>query len=315
MKALYRLDNFLKMAGYHEGNRMISRTLIAAGLLLGALSATQAAVLPDAAQAVKLALAKKPTTRPMGVAYVPDYKRYYVADGGLGAVEDGVSLPVSKSEIHAYGSDGSYLQSERPGLDNRAIYFNPNNRKLETVTYNISSDAGFTPDAGVYTVTLDDKGALTRDRDQIGNVNPAFGEAGTMPSYDPAGNRYFAKQSRSDKVWIVKLDSREKVAEIKLDLAAAGVQFDDISDHYVAWTGIPKEELAVLDVDHKAVLVFDQAGRFAGRSKLPPAMKLRSQNHYNGLGYTNGLFFVYSETEGEFGTYYGFKISDQAQPQ
>lgn len=289
------------------------RSIITAGLLFGAIHAAQAAVLPEAAESTKLMLAKKPTTRPMGVAYVPHYKRYYVADGGLGAVEDGLSLPMSKSEVHVFSADGTYLQSEKPGLDNRAIYFNPNSHRLEAVTYNVSSDAGFTPSAGIHTVELDDKGALTRDRNQVSNVNPAFGEAATMPSFDPAGNRYFAKQTRSDKVWVVKLDSRDKIAEIKLDLAAAGVQFDDISDHYVAWTGVPAEELAVLDVDHKAVLVFDQGGKFVGRSQLPPTIKLRAQNHYTGLGYANGLFFVYTETEGEFGTYYGFRISDQTQ--
>lgn len=288
------------------------RFIITAGLLLGAAHAAQAAVLPQVAEGAKLVLAKKPTTRPMGVAYVPDYKRYYVADGGLGALDDGVSLPISKSEVHVFGADGAYLQSAKPGLDNRAIYFNPNSHRLEAITYNISSDAGFTPSAGIFSVELDAKGALTRDRNQVGNVNPAFGEAATMPSFDAAGNRYFAKQTRSDKVWVVKLDSRDKIAEIKLDLAAAGAQFDDISDHFVAWTGIPSEELAVLDIDHKAVLVFDQNGKFVGRSLLPAGIKLRAQNHYNGLGYANGLFFVYSETEGEFGTYYGFRISDQA---
>lgn len=294
---------------------MHTRSIIVASLLLGAMPIAQAAVLPEAAESIKLVLVKKPTSRPMGVAYVPDYKRYYVADGGLGGIDENGGAPVSKSEVHVFGTDGTYMQSEKPGLDNRSIYFNPNSHKLETVTYNISSDAGFTPSAGVFTITLDDKGAPTQDRDQISNVNPAFGEAGTMPSFDPAGNRYFAKQSRSNKVFIVKLDSREKVAEITLDLAKAEAQFDDVSDHYIAWTGIPSEELAILDIDHKAVLVFDLNGNFVGRSKLPAGIKLRAQNHYNGLGYANGLFFVYSETEGEFGTYRGFRISDQAHSQ
>jgi hypothetical protein len=93
--------------------------------------------------------------------------------------------------------------------------------------------------------------------------------------------------------------------EIKLDLDAAGARFDEIS---LAYTGIKGEELALLDIDHKAVLVFDLDGRFVGKSALPPTLKLRSQNHINGTGYSNGLFFVFAETEGDFGTYYGFKI-------
>ena len=58
--------------------------------------------------------------------------------------------------------------------------------------------------------------------------------------------------------------------------------------------------------------MFTQQGKFVGRSKLPEALKLRAQNHYNGLGYTRGMFFVYNEKEGEFGTYHGFRVSDQA---
>ncbi|NBQ85720.1 MAG: hypothetical protein EBU03_06340, partial [Methylophilaceae bacterium] len=71
-------------------------------------------------------------------------------------------------------------------------------------------------------------------------------------------------------------------------------------------------ELAVLDVDHKAVLVFDIKGKFVAKSELPKTLKLRSQNHIAGLGYTNDLFFVYHEPEGEFGTFYGFKVFSAA---
>jgi hypothetical protein len=76
--------------------------------------------------------------------------------------------------------------------------------------------------------------------------------------------------------------------------------------------GIDGEELAILDIDHKAVLIFNAKGGYVGKSTLPKDIKLRAQNHYNGLGYTNNLFFIYDESQGEFGTYYGFKISSQS---
>ena len=113
-------------------------------------------------------------------------------------------------------------------------------------------------------------------------------------------------------VHIVESPKREKTGEIALDLAAAGAKFDEIGHHFVAYTGVPGEELALLDVDHKAVLVFNLQGKFVAKSALPATLKLRSQNHINGTGYSNGLFFVYAESEGEFGTYYGYRISDQA---
>lgn len=289
---------------------MLMRLLVVFGVCLA--TTAQAGVLEQAVEGIKMPLAKKPTSRPMTVAFVPDYKRYYVADGGLGAVEDGINMPISKSEVHVFDEQGKYLQSARPGLDNRAIYFNQNTNRLEAVTYNVSSFAGFTPNTGIFSLVLDEKGDVKPDRNEIANFNPAFGDAATMPSYDPIGDRYLAKQQRSDKVWIVKLPAREKVGEITLDLAAAGARFDDITDSNVAWTGIKGEEVAVLDVDHKCILVFDQNGKFVGRSALPQGMKLRAHSHYNGLGYSRGMFFVYSETEGEFGIYRGFRISDQA---
>jgi hypothetical protein len=289
------------------------RTLLAAGLLLGAGISAQANVLPEAEEHVRIPLAKPPASRPMAVAYLPDCKRYYVADGGFGAISNSSGeLVLSRSEVHAYSAKGEYLHSVKPGLDNRSLYFNRNTNHLESITYNVSSNAGFAPNCGIFALKLNEKGDLSSDSDEINNVNPAFGDASTSPSYDPVGNRYFAKQIRSNKVWVVKTDNREKIAEIALDLVAAGVQFDDISDYFVAWTGILGEEFAVLDIDHKAILVFDEKGKFVGRSQLPTGIKLRAQNHYNGSGYANGLFFVYCETEGEFGTYRGFRVSDQA---
>ncbi len=71
------------------------------------------------------------------------------------------------------------------------------------------------------------------------------------------------------------------------------------------------EELAILDIDHRAILVFDKNGQFVGKSALPAELKLHANSHYNGLGYANGMIFVYYERVGEFGTYYGFKFSDK----
>ena len=53
---------------------------------------------------------------------------------------------------------------------------------------------------------------------------------------------------------------------------------------------------------------FDLDGKFVAKSELPKELKLRSQNHFNGLGYANDMLFVFHENEAEFGTYYGFKI-------
>lgn len=272
------------------------------------VSPLQAQVLPEASLGIKIPLAKKPTTRPMTVAYVPGLRHYYIADGGLAPMGSETEAPVSKSQIHAYDDSGKYVNSAKPGYDNRSIYYNPNTDKLETITYNISSEVGFSPNTGLYSINLSETGEVTDSSSEIMQFNPAFGSAGTMPTYDAENQRYFAKQGRSDKVFIVDPKQRDKLGEITLDLAKAGAAHDDISDLFAAYTGIKGEELILLDIDHKAALVFDLTGKFIAKSELPKDLKLRAQNHYNGLGYANNMLFIYQESEGEFGAYYGFKI-------
>ena len=285
---------------------IIIGSLVASTLLASA--ALRAEVLPEAVQGIKITLAKKPSTRPMTVAYIPNYKRYYIADGGLAPMASEFESATSKSQIHAYDDAGKYINSAKPGYDNRSIYYNANTNKLETITYNISSEVGFSPNTGIYSIDLSDTGEVKDTSLEIMQFNPAFGYANTMPSFDAANKRYFAKQGRSALVWIVDPALREKVSEVTLDLAKAGAAFDDISDSFVAFTGVKGEELLVIDVDHKAALVFDVAGKFVAKSELPKDLKLHSQNHFNGLGYANNMLFVFNENEGEFGTYYGFKV-------
>ncbi len=285
----------------------VSNLLLSIALLATA-QLTHAEILPEAQVGIKIPLTKKPTTRPMTVAHIPLFKRYYIADGGLAPMGGEGEVPYSKSEIHAYDEEGKYLQSSRPGYDNRSLYFNPNTAKLETVTYNISSDVGFSPNSGIFSIDLAENGDLKNTSADVFGFNPAFGDSATMPSYNAETNQYYAKQERGNKVWVVETKSREKISEITLDLKSAGAEHHDVSDHFIGFSGVKGQELVLLDVDHKAVLIFDLSGKYVGRSELPKDMKLRSQNHFNGTGYTNDMLFVYHEPEGEFGTYYGFKV-------
>lgn len=204
------------------------------------------------------------------------------------------------------------MASTQAGFDNRSIFYNEATFQLTTITYNISSEAGFAPNTGIFSLDLDPQGNLKGTSKEVSSFNPAFGDSATMPSFDSKKNHYFAKQKRSDRVIVIDANDGNKVGEINLDLKSAGVTFDDLSDNFIAATSIDGEELAILDVDHKAVLIFNAKGKYVGKSTLPKDIKLRAHNHYNGLGYTNNLFFIYNESEGEFGTYYGFKVSSNS---
>ncbi len=287
---------------------MRALTLLIPIALMTLASTANAEILPEAEVGIKIPMVKKPTTRPFTVAHIPGLKRYYIADGGLAPMGSETEAPYSKSQIHAYDEDGKYVNSSRPGYDNRSIYYNSNTHQLETITYNISSDLGFAPNSGIFSIHLTEAGDLKDSSDEISQFNPAFGDSATIPSYDAEHKRYYAKQAHGNNVFIVDPNSREKTGVITLELDKAGAAHDDVSDSFIAYTAVKGEEFALLDVDHKTVLMFDITGKFVGKSALPKTLKLRANNHYTGLGYANQMLFVFHEPEGEFGTYYGFKI-------
>src|SRR4051812_986071 len=103
--------------------------------LFAVVNAAEAQILPNAEVGIKIPLVKKPSTRPMTVAHIPGLKRYYIADGGLAPMPTEFEAAVSKSLIHSYDDEGKYVNSSRPGYDNRSIYYNPKTDKLETITY------------------------------------------------------------------------------------------------------------------------------------------------------------------------------------
>ena len=113
----------------------------------------------------------------MTVAYVPAFKRYYIADGGLAPMASEFEAPVSKSQIHAYDDAGKYINSAKPGYDNRSIYFNTNTNKLETITYNISSDVGFSPNTGMYAIDLSEAGEVKDSSVEIMQFTPRYVKA------------------------------------------------------------------------------------------------------------------------------------------
>jgi hypothetical protein len=287
---------------------MRALTLLIPIALITLASTANAEILPEAEVGIKIPMVKKPTTRPFTVAHIPGFKRYYIADGGLAPMGSETEAPYSKSQIHAYDEDGKYVNSSRPGYDNRSIYYNSNTHQLETITYNISSDLGFAPNSGIFSIHLTEAGDLKDSSDEISQFNPAFGDSATIPSYDAEHKRYYAKQAHGNNVFIVDPNNREKTGVITLELDKAGAAHDDVSDSFIAYTAVKGEEFALLDVDHKTVLMFDITGKFVGKSALPKTLKLRANNHYTGLGYANQMLFVFHEPEGEFGTYYGFKI-------
>ena len=288
---------------------MLKNILLLLCLTILNIGHTHAEINENAELAFKINLTKKPTTRPQTVAYIPSEKKYYIADGGLAARGSDYEAPISKSLIHTYDESGKYIESTRAGFDNRSIYFNEKTSKLETITYNVSTAAGFAPMTGIFSLELDEKGLLTAKSEVVSQPSASFGSAGTMPTYDSKNNLYYAKQEKSNRVFVLDAKSKELKKEIKLDFDTPKVMHHDVASDFVAFTGKPDEELILLDIDHKRFLIYNKDGKYQGSSALPKSLKIRSQNHFNGLGYTlNGYYFVYLDSEGDHGSYHAYKV-------
>ena len=289
---------------------MITKKLLVL-IILSALniSGLNAEVLEKAELIFKINLKKAPTSRPQTVAYIPVEKKYYIADGGLAPMGSATEAPISKSLIHTYDETGKYIESTRAGFDNRSIYFNQKEARLETISYNVSSAGGFAPMTGIFSLDLDDNGLLTGKSSSISGFAAAMGSAGTMPSFDSKNNIYYAKQERTNEVFVVDAKTYKLIETIKLDFTKPNVEHHDVASHFIAYTEKKNEELVLLDVDHKRFLVYDKKGNYKGESKLPKTLKIRAQNHFNGLGYTlNGYYFLYIDSEGEHGSYHAYKV-------
>jgi hypothetical protein len=288
---------------------MLKNILLLLCLTILNIGHTHAEINENAELAFKINLTKKPTTRPQTVAYIPGEKKYYIADGGLAARASDYEAPISKSLIHTYDESGKYIESTRAGFDNRSIYFNEKTSKLETITYNVSTAAGFAPMTGIFSLELDEKGLLTAKSEVVSQPSTSFGSAGTMPTYDSKNNLYYAKQEKSNRVFVLDAESKELKKEIKLDFDTPKVMHHDVASHFVAFTGKPGEELILLDIQHKRFLIYNKDGKYQGSSALPKSLKIRSQNHFNGLGYTlNGYYFIYLDSEGDHGSYHAYKV-------
>ena len=289
---------------------MITKKLLVL-IILSALniSGLNAEVLEKAELIFKINLKKAPTSRPQTVAYIPVEKKYYIADGGLAPMGSATEAPISKSLIHTYDETGKYIESTRAGFDNRSIYFNQKEARLETISYNVSSAGGFAPMTGIFSLDLDDNGLLTGKSSSISGFAAAMGSAGTMPSFDSKNNIYYAKQERTNEVFVVDAKTYKLIETIKLDFTKPNIENHEVASHFVAYTEKKNEELILLDVDHKRFLVYDKKGNYKGESKLPKTLKIRAQNHFNGLGYTlNGYYFLYIDSEGEHGSYHAYKV-------
>jgi len=288
---------------------MLKNILLLLCLTILNIGHAHAEINENAELAFKINLTKKPTTRPQTIAYIPGEKKYYIADGGLAARGSDYEAPISKSLIHTYDESGKYIESTKAGFDNRSIYFNEKTFKLETITYNVSTAAGFAPMTGIFSLELDEKGLLTAKSEVVSQPSASFGSAGTMPTYDSKNNLYYAKQEKSNRVFVLDAKSKELKKEIKLDFDTPKVMHHDVASHFVAFTGKPSEELILLDIDHKRFLIYNKDGKYQGSSALPKSLKIRSQNHFNGLGYTlNGYYFIYLDSEGDHGSYHAYKV-------
>ncbi|MDA8433250.1 MAG: hypothetical protein M0Z60_09860 [Nitrospiraceae bacterium] len=274
--------------------------LLAALALIVMSISSEAAILSTAVEVTGLPLSTSYDT-PMAVAYIPSFARYYSGDG------DGTSSPA-----RVWDSTGTVIGTSTTGVDNRGVFFNPNTSLLESVSYSSCCSSG--PVSGIQSLTLDGAGSYTGTNTQLLAAPIAgFGSNDqTMPSYDPATNRLYAKQSGTADVNVVDRTTGALITTITLDLAAAGVTASDVNVNFVGFTGVAGEELAIFDFTNRRALIFNLTGGYVGASALPAGLTVDWYDSNYGNGYANGLFFIFDTAVGANGTYRGFQVVQAA---
>ena len=269
--------------------------LVAVMLVMASMSA-EATVIPTAVESTSLPLSTSYST-PMSVAYISSFSRYYAGDGGS-----------TSSLARVWDAAGTVVGTSTTGVDNRSLSFNPNTSLLESVSYSACCSSG--PVSGIQSLTLDGSGNYTGANTQL-LAAPIAGLGGndqTMPSYDPATNRLYAKQSGTADVNVVDRATGALITTITLNLTAAGVTADDVNVNFVGFTGVSGEELAVFDFTNRRVLIFSLTGGYVGASALPAGLTVDWYDQNYGNGYANGLFFIFDTAVGANGTYRSFQV-------
>lgn len=251
--------------------------------LLAAASLSSSAQKASLQETMTLQLPTDPGARASSIAWHPTLKRYYAPKSGNASYSMGIFDP-----------KGNLVSP--PGLqtdfDIRGFWYNP---KLKTFCANGYNDLGW------ITYKIDKDGIPTGVIHDVEYMNQP--DVHSVGSFDAKNNYvYFLKgqwviaynASKFDEVKKIRLyinAKNEKDADIWGALYDANTTPEDVNYTTIIYTGIPKAEFALLNVDEKTIDYYDlNTGYMTKSSKLPADAPAETMLCFS---YANDIFWLF----------------------
>ena len=130
-------------------------------------------------------------------------------------------------------------------FQNESIKINKQDLAIPNQTH--SSNVQFVTKPGIY----DNTDGLITSKDYNLKLSTKVADCVPIYLYDSKNNLYYAKQEKSNIVYVLEAKSKKLKKEIKLDYKTPKVMHHDVASHFIAFTGKVGEELILLDVDKK----------------------------------------------------------------
>lgn len=218
------------------------------------------------------------TTAPMSVAWNPTYSKYYASSGGN-----------ATSPIKTFSSSGTILATTTHNFDNRGLWYNSSNGRLEGTNYDNGS-FGYYPLDGTGTPSGDVVVTATGfpgPQSQLGGIRNF--NNGEILFY--SGSTFFSRYSSNGSL----------LGTVNITIPN-GVTFNVT---HMIYTGISGQEVGFYDYTNKQVYLYSiLGGSYSYYYTLPASAP---SNSSYGFAYANGRFFLSSD-----GTWYGYATTATA---
>jgi hypothetical protein len=196
-------------------------------------------------------------------------KYYYTINGGND----------SYCTLNEYDTDGNFIDSYDVGLDGRAIFYNPTDKKLYVKIYGTE----------LYSVDLFYEEAEIEYSD-------IFKEENSSPAMSPNGKYYF--ELASGKIRMLDASTGTKVKTINIDKYYDEHGYNGsiaASDHYIfVWN------------DEDEIIVYDYDGELCAEIAMP------RPGYGFSLSYCKNLLWIATDadasTSGDEGTWFGYRL-------
>jgi hypothetical protein len=249
----------------------MKRYLLIFSILLGTISLTAQTTISSS----DITLSASST--PMSVAWNPSYSSYYASSGGS-----------TLSPLCTFNSSGTLITSTSVNFDNRGLWYNTSNGRIEGSDYSIGNigyyplDGSGTPNGNVVIT-----GGGSIPNAQSGGIRNS--NNGEILYY--TGNTFFYRYNSSGS----------QLGTVNITIPG-GASFNGT---HMIYTGIPGQEVGFFDYSNKRVYLYSISGGSYSYYYSLPASAPVPVNY--GFAYTNGRIFLSTD-----GTWYGYPLTATA---